>query len=407
MKNTFEDLALFGGKPLFKEMLHIGRPNIGSKESLYKKIDDILHRRWLTNSGAYVREFEERVAELLKVKHCIAMCNGTVALEIVARALGMKGEVIVPSFTFIATAHCLQWQGITPVFCDVDSKTHNIDPTRLERLITPRTTGIIGVHLWGTPCDIESVEKIAQKNNLKLIFDASHAFSCTHKNKMIGGFGSAEVFSFHATKFCNSLEGGAVVTDDDDLATKLRLMKNFGFSGMDNVIYIGTNGKMNEISAAMGLTSLESLDKFIEANIMNYRAYQAGLDDISGISLKRYRKEERNNYQYIIIEVDPDIAGISRNQLLTILHAENVRARRYFYPGCHRMEPYRSYYLNTGLLLPETERLTERVLCLPTGTAVGPEDIVKICDLIRLVVDHSALIRTKLVADEDRFKAVA
>lgn len=407
MKNTFEDLALFGGKPLFKEKLHIGRPNIGSKESLYKKIDDILHRRWLTNSGAYVREFEERVAELLKVKHCIAMCNGTVALEIVARALGMKGEVIVPSFTFIATAHCLQWQGTTPVFCDVDPKTHNIDPTRIERLITPRTTGIIGVHLWGTPCDIESVEKIAQKNNLKLIFDASHAFSCTHKDKMIGGFGSAEVFSFHATKFCNSLEGGAVVTDDDDLALKLRLMKNFGFSGMDNVICIGTNGKMNEISAAMGLTSLESLDKFIEANIMNYQAYQAGLDDIRGISLKRYRKEERNNYQYIIIEVDPDIAGISRNELLTILHAENVRVRRYFYPGCHRMEPYRSYYPNTGLLLPETERLTERVLCLPTGTAVCPEDIVKICDLIRLVVNHSALIRTKLVADEDCFKAVA
>lgn len=403
MKNTFEDLALFGGKPLFKEKLHIGRPNIGSKESLYKKIDDILHRRWLTNSGAYVREFEERVAELLKVKHCIAMCNGTVALEIVARALGMKGEVIVPSFTFIATAHCLQWQGTTPVFCDVDPKTHNIDPTRIERLITPRTTGIIGVHLWGTPCDIESVEKIAQKNNLKLIFDASHAFSCTHKDKMIGGFGSAEVFSFHATKFCNSLEGGAVVTDDDDLALKLRLMKNFGFSGMDNVICIGTNGKMNEISAAMGLTSLESLDKFIEANIMNYQAYQAGLDDIRGISLKRYRKEERNNYQYIIIEVDPDIAGISRNELLTILHAENVRVRRYFYPGCHRMEPYRSYYPNTGLLLPETERLTERVLCLPTGTAVCPEDIVKICDLIRLVVNHSALIRTKLVADEDCF----
>jgi dTDP-4-amino-4,6-dideoxygalactose transaminase len=407
MKNTFEDLALFGGKPLFKEKLHIGRPNIGNKESLYKKIDDILHRRWLTNSGAYVREFEERVAELLKVKHCIAMCNGTVALEIVARALGMKGEVIVPSFTFIATAHCLQWQGTTPVFCDVDPKTHNIDPTRIERLITPRTTGIIGVHLWGTPCDIESVEKIAQKNNLKLIFDASHAFSCTHKDKMIGGFGSAEVFSFHATKFCNSLEGGAVVTDDDDLAMKLRLMKNFGFSGMDNVICIGTNGKMNEISAAMGLTSLESLDKFIEANIMNYQAYQAGLDDIRGISLKRYRKEERNNYQYIIIEVDPDIAGISRNELLTILHAENVRVRRYFYPGCHRMEPYRSYYPNTGLLLPETERLTERVLCLPTGTAVCPEDIVKICDLIRLVVNHSALIRTKLVADEDCFKAVA
>jgi len=151
MKKSVEELALFGGIPTFNETLHIGRPNIGSSENLFARINDILDRRWLTNSGVYVRDLEQRVAELLGVKHCIAMCNGTVALEIVVRALGMKGEVIVPSFTFIATAHCLQWQGITPVFCDVDPKTHNINPARIERLITPKTTGIIGVHLWGNP----------------------------------------------------------------------------------------------------------------------------------------------------------------------------------------------------------------------------------------------------------------
>ena len=407
MKISIADLALFGGKPLFSDTLHIGRPNIGRKEDLYKRIDDILNRRWLTNSGVYVREFEVRVAELLNVKHCVAMCNGTVALEIVARALGMKGEVIVPSFTFIATAHCLQWQGITPVFCDIDPNTHNIDPTRIESLITPRTTGIIGVHLWGTPCDIESLEKIARQNSLKLIFDASHAFGCTHNNKKIGGFGDAEVFSFHATKFCNSFEGGAVVTNDDDLATKLRLMKNFGFSGMDNVIYIGTNGKLNEVSAAMGLTSLESLETFIEANKLNYRTYQLGLSDIKGITLKQYEEKENNNYQYITLEVDKKLTGISRNQLLAILHAENIRARRYFYPGCHRMEPYRSYYPNTGLLLPETERLTERVLSLPTGTAVHPSDIVNICDLIQMIVDQSSSIRHQFDEAVEQFKAVA
>ena len=396
-----------GGKPLFKDTLHIGRPNIGRKKDLYRRIEDILDRRWLTNSGVYVGEFEKRIASLLRVKHCIAMCNGTVALEIVARALGMKGEVIVPSFTFIATAHCLQWQGITPVFCDINPKTHNIDPSRIERLITPKTTGIIGVHLWGTPCDIDSLESIAQKNRLKLIFDASHAFNCTYKNQTIGGFGSAEVFSFHATKFCNSLEGGAVVTNDDGLAAKLRLMKNFGFSGMDNVIYIGTNGKMNEVSAAMGLTSLDSMENFIEANYLNYRTYQSGLSDIKGITLKPYEEEERNNYQYIILEVDKDQTGISRNQLLALLHAENIRARRYFYPGCHRMEPYRSYYPNTGLLLPETERLTERVLSLPTGTAVRPEDIEKICNLIRMIVEQSDAMRSKIIIDYDHLKAVA
>lgn len=396
MKKSLEDLALFGGTPAFSETIHVGRPNVGSCENLLMRINDILDRRWLTNSGVYVREFEQRVTELLGVKHCVAMCNGTVALEIAVRALEMKGEVIVPSFTFIATAHCLQWQGVTPVFCDINPKTHNIDPAKIERLITPKTTGIIGVHLWGTPCDIEALEAIAKKYNLSLLFDASHAFNCTYKTQMIGGFGAAEVFSFHATKFFNTLEGGAVVTNDDNLAQKMRLMKNFGFSGMDNVIYIGTNGKMNEVSAAMGLTSLESLEDFINDNWKNYCVYQKYLNNIPGISIQTYDERENNNYQYIILEVDSSKAGISRDHLINILHAENIRVRRYFYPGCHRMEPYRSYYPNAGLLLPETERLSERVMCLPTGTAVHPEDVQKICHLIRLVVEHGAKISSKL-----------
>jgi len=396
MKKSLEDLALFGGTPAFSETIHVGRPNVGNCKNLLRRINDILERRWLTNSGVYVREFEQRVAELLGVKHCIAMCNGTVALEIAVRALDMKGEVIVPSFTFIATAHCLQWQGVTPVFCDINPKTHNIDPSKIERLITPKTTGIIGVHVWGTPCNIEALQTIANKHNLSLLFDASHAFNCTYKTKMIGGFGAAEVFSFHATKFFNTLEGGAVVTNDDNLAQKMRLMKNFGFSGMDNVIYIGTNGKMNEVSAAMGLTSLESLEDFINDNWENYCVYQKYLNNIPGINIQVYDERESNNYQYIILEVDSRKAGISRDHLINILHAENIRARRYFYPGCHRMEPYRSYYPNAGLLLPETERLSERVMCLPTGTAVHPEDIHKICHLVRLVVEHGVKISSKL-----------
>lgn len=391
-----EDLAIFGGNPSFNETLHVGRPNIGNREKLLARINDMLDRHWLTNRGPFVSEFEQQVAELLGVKHCIAMCNGTVALEIAVRALGMKGEVIVPSFTFIATAHCLQWQEITPVFCDIDPKTYNISPAKIERLITPRTTGIIGVHVWGTPCDIEALETIAKKHNLSLLFDASHAFNCTYKTNMIGGFGAAEVFSFHATKFFNTFEGGAVVTNDDNLAKKMRLMKNFGFSGMDNVIYIGTNGKMNEVSAAMGLTSLESLEEFIDVNRRNYYAYKKYLADIPGIGLRTYDESENNNYQYIILEVDYSIAGISRDHLINILHAENIRARRYFYPGCHRMEPYRSYYPNAGLVLPETERLSEQVMCLPTGTAVHPEDIQKICHLVRLVVEYGVKISSEL-----------
>jgi dTDP-4-amino-4,6-dideoxygalactose transaminase len=396
MKNRIQDLAIFGGAAAFNEKLHVGRPNVGNREHLLARINDLLDRRWLTNNGPYVQQFEQRVAEFLGVKHCVAMCNGTVALEIATRALGLHGEVIVPSFTFVATAHALQWQEITPVFCDVDPATHNLDPNKVEALITPRTTGIIGVHVWGRPCAIEALEEIAARRGLKLMFDAAHAFGNSYKGRMIGNFGAAEVFSFHATKFFNTFEGGAVVTNDDDLATKMRLMKNFGFAGYDNVIYVGTNGKMSEVSAAMGLTGLESLDEFIAANRRNYLAYRDGLQGIPGIRLMAYDESERCNYQYIIVEVDEAAAGISRDDLVDILHAENVLARRYFYPGCHEMEPYRSYFPHAGLLLPETKRLTQRVMSLPTGTAVGPEEIAVVCQIIRLAVAHSGELRQRL-----------
>lgn len=388
MVDKTSELAYFGGEPKFKEKLFVGRPNIGSRDRLLARINDMLDRRYLSNNGTFVQEFEQRIAAYLGVKHCIAVCNGTIALELVIRALELKGEVIIPSFTFIATAHALQWQEITPVFCDITPETHTLNPWRVESLITPRTSGIMGVHLWGQPCDVETLTEIAQKHNLKLMFDASHAFGCSHGGKMIGNFGSAEVFSFHATKFVNAFEGGAITTDDDELDQKLRLMKNFGFVDYDNVIYLGTNGKMSEVSAAMGLTSLESVEEFIEVNRRNYQCYQDGLASICGVSLFPVNEAEKHNYQYIVLEIDEEKTKVSRDLLIKILHAENVIARRYFYPGCHRMEPYRSYFPHAGLLLPETEKLAQNVLVLPTGTAISEEDIRKICQIIQCVVSH-------------------
>ena len=393
IKNHLNDLTIFGGKPAFLEKVHVGRPNIGNRQRFLERVNDMLDRRWLSNDGPFREEFEQRVARLLGVRHCIAMCNGTVALEIAIRALELKGEVIIPSFTFVATAHALQWQEITPVFCDVDPQTHNINPYRIQQMITPRTTGIIGVHAWGRPCDVEALTNIAQQYHLKLLFDAAHSFGCSYKGKMIGNFGHSEVFSFHATKFLNTFEGGAVVTNDDDLANKMRLMKNFGFAGYDNVIYIGTNGKMNEISAAMGLTGLESLNEFIAVNYQNYRHYQRELNGLSGFHLITYDESERNNYQHIILEVDETETEVTRDQLVEILHSENVLARRYFYPGCHRMEPYRSFFPHAGLLLPETERLTRRVMVLPTGTSIGMKEIEIICQILRLVVENGHKVK--------------
>jgi dTDP-4-amino-4,6-dideoxygalactose transaminase len=395
-ENRVEELAIMGGTPSFEEILHVGRPNIGDSKRLLERISDTLDRGWLTNNGPNVQEFERELSKLLGVEHCVATGNATVSLEITIRAAGLTGEVIVPSWTFIATAHALQWQGITPVFCDVDPVTHNLDPRRVEEMLTPRTTGIIGVHLWGRPCDIDALAYIARRHNIKLIFDAAHTFDCSYKGHMIGSFGDAEVFSFHAAKFFNTFEGGAVATNDAELAARIRLMKNFGFEGYDKVSHIGTNGKMNEISAAMGLTSLESLEEFVNVNRRNYRQYREELQGVPGVHLLPYDETERCNYQYVILEIDAPVTGLSRDELVRLLWAENVRARRYFYPGCHRMEPYRSYYPHAGLMLPVTERLAERVLSLPTGTAVGGDQITTICSIIRTAVSRSSTIRRRL-----------
>jgi dTDP-4-amino-4,6-dideoxygalactose transaminase len=396
MKKGLDDLAIFGGQPAFSAPLHVGYPNIGNRAALMERINDILDRRWLTNMGPYSQEFERRVEHMLGVKHCIAMCNGTVALEIAIRALGLTGEVIVPSMTFIATVHALQWQEVTPIFCDIASGEFHLDPEKIERLITPRTTGIIGVHLWGRPCEVESLTEIADRWNLKLLFDAAHAFGCSHHGRMVGNFGQAEVFSFHATKCINTFEGGAIVTNDDELAAKIRLMTNFGFGGTDKVIYIGTNGKMNEVSAAMGITSLDDLTLFVDVNRRNYYHYVKELTGVRGLRLLMYDEKETNNYHYIVLEIDEAVTSVSRDQLVDILKAENVLARRYFYPGCHNMEPYRSHFPLTSLWLQETERMAKRVLVLPTGAAVDGASIQSISQIIRLTVSHGREIREML-----------
>ncbi|PYK20011.1 MAG: dTDP-4-dehydro-6-deoxyglucose aminotransferase [Verrucomicrobia bacterium] len=393
MKQT---LAITTKVPTFASPLHVGRPNLGDRNALLARITDILDRRWLSNDGPLVKEFEQRIAEYVGVKHCIAMCNATVALEIAIRALDLRGEVIVPSYTFIATAHVLQWQGITPVFADMDPQTHNIDPECIEWLITPHTTGIIGVHVWGRACDTEAIEAVGREHGLKVMYDAAHAFGCSHRGQMIGGFGACEVFSFHATKFLNSFEGGALVTNDDVLTDKSRLMRNFGFAGYDRVIYLGINGKMTEVCAAMGLTSLEGIDELIATNRKNYEAYRKGLADLVGLRVIDYDPEERSNYQYIVVEINPDRAPLNRDELIDVLHAENVLARKYFWPGCHRMEPYRSLQANAPLLLPQTERIADRVLVLPTGMSITCEDIERVCAIIRTAAEHREEVRNAL-----------
>ena len=391
-RRSVDGLAFLGGEPAFAQVLHVGRPNIGDRQRLHDRIDRALDARWLSNQGALVQEFERRICELLDVRHAVATCNATVGLQVAASTLGLTGEVIVPSFTFVATAHAMRWLGLTPVFCDVDPRTHNLDPRRVEELIGPRTSAILGVHLWGRACAVDDLTDIAGRYGLRLLFDAAHAFGCTHRGRPLGGFGDAEILSFHATKFVNAFEGGAITTDDDDLAAALRLRHNFGFAHLDEVAALGTNAKMSEAAAAMGLTSLEAMDGFLAANRRNHDAYRDALGGIDGLTVVEPDPAERSNHQYVVVEVDEDVCGVARDVLVAVLQAENVFARRYFHPGVHRMEPYRTDDPTASRRLPATEALAGRVLVLPTGTAVSPEDIELIGDLVRFAVKQADLL---------------
>ena len=393
--------AILGGEPAFKEPLHVGRPNLPDRETFDRLVDEMFERRWFTNFGPLAKQLQEELQKLLKVKHCIPLCNGTIALELACRASGLKGEVIVPSFTFIATAHALKWQEITPVFCDMRESDFTIDPEKIEELITERTTGIVGVHVYGNPCDYREIRRIAEKHNLKVVYDAAHAFTNKVNGIPICQLGDISVLSFHATKFFSTFEGGAVATDNDDLAEKIQLMMNFGFAGKekDRVDFIGTNGKMTEICSAMGLAMLAKVESIRMINERNYHSYRKHLSGIAGVTLREPSVDlSEQNWQYVIVTVDRNVFGLSRDELITVLDAENVLARRYFYPGCHKMEPYVNAFPNKGRSLPITDRISETVISLPTGESVHDKGIETIAEVIRNAGQQSDSIRKTIHA---------
>ena len=388
-----EHLAVLGGPPRFAEPLHVGRPAIGDTERVLDRIRESLERRWLTNDGPFVKEFEQRICESTGAHHAIAVSNATVGLQLAIRALGMKGSVLIPAFTFVATAQALHWQGISPIFCEVDPKTHCIDTQQVEQNITDDVSGIIGVHMWGKTCDVEGLAEIAKRRNIPLLLDAAHAFGSKRNGVPVGANGDAEVFSFHATKFVNAFEGGAITTNNADLANKLRLMRNFGFEGYDKVVHPGTNAKMSEPSAAMGITSMESADKFLAINRTSLQRYRERLASIPGIEFMDGLLHDDSNCHYCVVEVDENKFGISRDCLVEVLWLENVLARKYFSPGCHRVgvfsdQPY--------LSLPATESLCDRVMQLPTGSAVTLEQIDMVCDLLQTISNRSDEIESQM-----------
>ncbi len=379
-KLSVDDLALFGGKPLFGCPLHVGRPNEVDRPRLLKRIEGVLDRKWLSNDGPLVRELETQLADFVGIDYCVLVSNATTGLQLVAKALGLRGDVLLPSFTFVGTANALAWIGLRPVFCDVDPHTHNISPREVLRNATPRTrtAAILGVHLWGRPCEVTKLEEIARGLGVPLIFDAAHAMGCSYHEKNLGTFGCAEVFSLHATKCITALEGGAITTNDRTLAEEIRLLRNFGFTEEDRVSTLGINGKLDEFSAAMGLTSLECYERVRLHNMEIHDAYLSILETVEGVSVVTPFEGDRWNFHYAIIQIADD-SGYWRDLLHKILKAENVLARRYFTPGVHRSYPYS---LRSAPELKVSERLANTLLALPTGTQMEPSAAFCIGELI-------------------------
>ncbi|MCC7032062.1 MAG: DegT/DnrJ/EryC1/StrS family aminotransferase [Acidobacteria bacterium] len=388
-------LAVLGGPPAFATPLRTGCPNILDPTATAALVSDAMARRWLTNEGPLVQRLEERFAALHGVRHAVAVANATLGLQLAAAAMGIAGEVVVPSFTFIGTVHAMSWIGLRPVFCDVSADTHTLDAARLEAALTPDTAAIIGVHLWGRPCDIDPIQRVADARGVPVLFDAAHATGSTRGGTPLGRFGRAEVFSLHATKSINGLEGGLVTTTDDDLAERLRRLRNFGFNAGGRVVSRGINAKMNEFSAAMALSNLAGFDRLCAHNRAIHDAYRHGLAGLPGVRLCEHPAADVPSGHYAVIEVD-DTAPLGRDALCRVLVAERVNPRRYFRPGCHRSPPYAFEPLRHPL--PVTERLTQALMHLPTGLQMNPDDATAMAAVLGRALAEAPRVRAALAA---------
>jgi len=385
LKKSVSDLAVLGGEALFPEPLHVGRPNICNRDALFKRLGEATDRRWLTNDGPLLLEMEKRFASFLEVKHCIAVANTTLGLQLLAHVLGLKGEVLMPSFTFIGTARAMEWQGLKPIFCDVLDARHSLNPDAVRKAITPNVSAILGVHLWGIPCEIDELQSIADEHGIPLIFDAAHAIGSAYKGRKIGGFGRAEVFSLHATKAINALEGGLITTNDDDLARRLRLARNYGIAEEDVIVGTGINAKMNEFSAAMALSNLECYDKLLEHNRSLQHAYKSALSEMPAVQVTTADFINEHNSHYAVLRISQE-SPVSRDQLRRVLVAENIYARRYFWPGCHQSPPYPRWGGHAPL--PVTESLSEELMQLPTGMQLSVNDAMAIGRLVVFAIQN-------------------
>ncbi len=355
------------------------------RKDVYRKVDEIWDSQLLTNNGPQHRELETKLLEYLGVSNISLFANGTLALQLACQALRLSGEVITTPFTFAATPHVLFWNNVKPVFCDIDYETFTLDPTCIESLITPQTTAIMPVHLFGFPCDVSNIQKIADRYGLRVIYDAAHCFGVQINGEPIGNFGDISMFSFHATKLYHSVEGGALTFKDNALKERLELSKNFGFKGEESVIVPGINAKLSEIHAAIGLLTLDIVDTESQRRKALTLIYRERLGTIPGIGFRQDLFGVKHNYYNFVIKVDSEERGITRDELYNKLKKYNIFTRKYFYPLCSQFSCYKHYPSSSPSNLPVAEKASKQVLSLPLYGGLNDEEIHRICDIIEFV----------------------
>jgi len=361
--------------------IYVTEPYLPPLEEFIPYLEKIWESKWLTNNGPFHQQLEDALCEYLGVEYISLFANGTIALVTALQALRITGEVITTPYTFVATAHSLQWNNIKPVFVDIDPNTCNLDPNRIEEAITPQTSAILPVHCYGNPCEVEKIQEIADIYGLKVIYDAAHAFGVKYKGQSLLAHGDLSVLSFHATKVFNTFEGGAIVCPDAKTKQRIDYLKNFGFADEVTVMAPGINGKMSEVNAAFGLLQLHHIDNAIAARKEIVRKYQEGLKAVDGIAIMPENTDSCGNGSYFPVFVE-DGYGLSRDELYEVLKDNGVYGRRYFYPLISDMPMYRGLGSAGRVKLPKSHDIAEKVICLPIYSEMIFADVNRVMRLI-------------------------
>ena len=365
------------------KLITVTSPLLPSLDDFIPMLKDIWDRKWLTNNGHYHKELEKALAEYLGVEYISLFTNGTLPLITALQAMRITGEVITTPYSFVATTHSIWWNGLKPVFVDIEESTGNIDPEKIEAAITPRTTAIMPVHVYGTPCNTKRIQEIADIYGLKVIYDAAHAFGVKVNGESVLSHGDMSTLSFHATKVYNTVEGGALVCHDAATKRRIDFLKNFGFNGETTVVAPGINSKMDEIRAAYGLLNLKQVDDAIAKRKATAEKYRAALKDVPGIRMLKDIEGVRHNYAYFPIFIDGKEYGMSRDALYAKLQEHNIYGRRYFYPLISTFSAYKGLESARPENLPVAHKLADQVLCLPMFAGLDEEGAERVIDVVR------------------------